>query len=83
MAVPYTLGIWRVKPGRADEFVAAWTEFADWTTRHARGAGWGRLLRDVNDDHRFVGVGRGKASTRSTRGALSTRGAPATRACAS
>jgi quinol monooxygenase YgiN len=57
MAVPYTHGIWQVKPGHAEEFVAAWTEFADWTVQHADGTGWGKLLRDVNDEHRFVSFG--------------------------
>jgi heme-degrading monooxygenase HmoA len=57
MAVPYTHGIWQVKPGRADEFIAAWTEFADWTVQHAQGTGWGKLLRDVNDEHRFISFG--------------------------
>ena len=57
MSVPYTLGVWRVKPGRADEFIAAWSEFADWTLQHAKGVGWGKLLRDVTDDHRFISIG--------------------------
>lgn len=57
MAVPYTHGIWQVKPGRADEFVAGWIEFADWTSANAEGAGRGALLRDLDDDHRFVSVG--------------------------
>jgi quinol monooxygenase YgiN len=46
-----------VKPGRADDFVSAWTEFAEWTVQHARGAGWGKLLRDTKDEHRFVSIG--------------------------
>jgi heme-degrading monooxygenase HmoA len=57
MPVPYTQGVWRVKPGRAEEFVAAWTEFAEWTLQHADGAGWGKLLRDLGDEHRFVSIG--------------------------
>jgi len=57
MGVPYTHGIWRVKPGRAEEFVAAWTEFAEWTVEHVEGAGWGKLLRDREDDHRFISIG--------------------------
>jgi quinol monooxygenase YgiN len=57
MAVPYTIGVWRVKPGRADEFVAAWTEFADWTLANVEGAGRGRLLRDTADENRFVSFG--------------------------
>ena len=57
MATPYTHGIWQVKPGYADEFVAAWTEFADWSREHAAGAGWGKLLRDVEDPNRFFTFG--------------------------
>ncbi len=57
MATPYTMGVWRVKPGRADDFVAAWTEFAEWTSAHVPGAGSGTLLRDVDDGDRFVSFG--------------------------
>jgi quinol monooxygenase YgiN len=57
VSVPYTHGDWRVKPGRADEFVAAWTEFAEWTAQHAEGAGRGTLLRDLDDPNRFVSIG--------------------------
>ena len=57
MAVPYTHGIWQVKPGRADEFVAAWTELAEWSLRDAEGAMWAKLLRDTGDEHRFVSLG--------------------------
>ena len=53
----YTQGVRRVKPGRTEEFIAAWTEFADWTLEHAAGVGWGKLLRDLDDAHRFVSIG--------------------------
>jgi heme-degrading monooxygenase HmoA len=56
-SVPYTLGIWRVKAGRGEEFIEAWTEFADWTAANIEGAGRGTLLRDLDDGHRFVSVG--------------------------
>ena len=46
-----------MKPGRTDEFVAAWIEFAEWTADQAEGAGVGTLLRDTSDDHRFVSFG--------------------------
>ena len=39
VSVPYTQGVWRVKTGRADEFVAAWIEFAQWTAANANGSG--------------------------------------------
>jgi quinol monooxygenase YgiN len=54
---PYTHGIWQVKAGRADEFVTAWQEFADWSMRQAKGILWGVLLRDTVDRNRFVGAG--------------------------
>ena len=57
MPGPYTRGIWQVKPGQADAFIAAWTEFAEWTRAHARGAGAGTLLRDVEDPDRFFTFG--------------------------
>ena len=33
MAETYTNGVWIVKVGEEDAFVAAWTEFASWDTR--------------------------------------------------
>jgi quinol monooxygenase YgiN len=29
-------------------------EFADWTLQHAQGARWAKLLRDLDDEHRFI-----------------------------
>ena len=40
MPAPYTQGVWQVKPGRADEFVAAWTEFAEWTVQKHAPSNW-------------------------------------------
>ena len=57
MATPYTQGVWRVKPERADDFVAAWTEFAEWTVANVEGTGRGTLLRDRDDPNRFVSIG--------------------------
>lgn len=57
MAKPYTMGIWSVQEGREDEFVAAWSEFADWSAEQAPGAGWVRLLRDRANPQRFITVG--------------------------
>ena len=54
---PYTYGIWQVKPGRADEFVAAWAELAEWTTENVSGARWAKLLRDTQDENRFITFG--------------------------
>jgi quinol monooxygenase YgiN len=57
MPVPYTQGVWQVKPGRADDFVDAWKEFAEWTAQHAEGARRGTLLRDLGDPNRFISIG--------------------------
>ena len=57
MGQPYTLGNWTAKPGREEEFVAAWQEIADWTRREVGGTSWARLLRDVADPRRFVSFG--------------------------
>jgi heme-degrading monooxygenase HmoA len=46
-----------VRPGRADDFIAAWTEFAEWTSENVQGAGRGTLLRDLDDPNRFVSFG--------------------------
>ena len=54
---PYTQGVWMVKPGRADEFVAAWSDFAQWTKDNVPGALWVKLLRDVDNENRFVTIG--------------------------
>jgi quinol monooxygenase YgiN len=57
MGEPYTQGIYRVKPGRVEEFVLAWVDFAQVVTEEAEGALWGMLLRDVGDPNRFVSYG--------------------------
>ena len=57
MNTPYTHGIWKVQPGRGDEFVAAWTELAEWSMREVAGSGSARLLRDLADPDRFVSFG--------------------------
>lgn len=55
--MPYTQGVWKVKPGHADDFVAAWKDFAEWSSANAAGAGWAKLLRDRADENRFVSIG--------------------------
>jgi quinol monooxygenase YgiN len=57
MTEPYTHGIWQVKPGRAEDFIAAWREFAAWSMGQTKGILWGVLLRDTEDPNRFVGAG--------------------------
>lgn len=55
MAV-YTAGIWTVKLGREDDFVALWRELADWSARAFPDAR-GTLLRDRERPNRFLSFG--------------------------
>ena len=52
----YTHGTWHVKAGHEDEFVAAWTEFVDWTQTFLPHAG-ATLMQDRDDPSRFVSFG--------------------------
>jgi quinol monooxygenase YgiN len=52
----YTHGTWIVKPGREDEFVAAWRELGAWTLGRIPAA-HGTLLRDREIPNRFVSFG--------------------------
>ncbi|WP_412537881.1 antibiotic biosynthesis monooxygenase [Longispora sp. K20-0274] len=54
----YTVGIWTVKPGHEDAFVAGWQALADWTAMNFAGQGdAARLLRDRADPQHFVSFG--------------------------
>jgi quinol monooxygenase YgiN len=53
----YTSGDWRVRPGREDEFVAAWHELAQWTVDNLDDTGQGTLLRDSEDPSHFLSFG--------------------------
>ena len=53
MPETYTSGVWLAKEGEEDEFVAAWTEFVQWASRHP-GCGTFRLVRDVENASRFM-----------------------------
>lgn len=57
MSQPYTYGVWIVKPGREDDFVAAWREMAEWRAAHAPGVGAAQLLQDEDQPLRFISVG--------------------------
>ena len=56
MAETYTNGVWLVKEGEEDEFVAAWREFASWG-RTWPGCGTLRLVRDRAEPNRFMSFG--------------------------
>jgi heme-degrading monooxygenase HmoA len=53
----YTLGIWLVKAGKEDDFIQAWSAFAEWTKSSFGGARSVILLRDRSEPRRFVSVG--------------------------
>lgn len=55
--VRYTLGIWHISHGRAQDFIDGWTELAEWTLREVPGSRFAKLLRDTDDDHRFISFG--------------------------
>lgn len=50
-------GRWTVKPGREDEFIVAWTDFAKWSKANVPGARWVVLLRDQQQRNIFISVG--------------------------
>lgn len=49
----YTCGLWTVKPGHGEEFVAAWKDFVSWASEQP-GSRKFRLVRDVGDQRRFM-----------------------------
>jgi heme-degrading monooxygenase HmoA len=57
MSQLYTHAIWTARPGREEEFVAAWSEFADWTEREVSADATGKLLRDTSTPNRFISFG--------------------------
>ncbi len=54
---PYTSGIWTVKPGKEEEFIQAWREFANWSGSSQVGAGAARLLQDLEHPNRLISFG--------------------------
>jgi heme-degrading monooxygenase HmoA len=56
MPETYTSGVWLVKPGEEEDFVAAWREFAAWG-QTMPGCGTLRLVRDVENPSRFMSFG--------------------------
>ncbi|MFD1078344.1 putative quinol monooxygenase [Longispora fulva] len=54
----YSVGIWTVKPGHEEEFVATWQAFADWTAVEFAGQGdVAHLLRDQADPQHYISFG--------------------------
>jgi heme-degrading monooxygenase HmoA len=56
MAETYTNGVWIVKEGEEEAFIAAWREFASWGQTWP-GAGTLKLTRDVYQPNRFMSFG--------------------------
>jgi heme-degrading monooxygenase HmoA len=52
----YTLGVWTVKPGREDDFVAAWDALGQWTLERDYET-HGTLIRDRDNPQRFISFG--------------------------
>jgi heme-degrading monooxygenase HmoA len=53
----YTCGTWTVVPGREDDFVAAWSDLARWTSEAISGSGWATLLQHHEKPNVFVSFG--------------------------
>src|SRR5206468_442606 len=56
MGKPFTHTTWQVKPGREEEFVTRWREWAEWSHRQGLGAR-ARLLRDLESPGTVVSFG--------------------------
>ena len=53
---PFTCGIWTVRDGTEDEFVARWTALVS-SAEAARGSQSFLLIQDRADPHRFISFG--------------------------
>jgi heme-degrading monooxygenase HmoA len=53
----YTSGKWTVVSGREEEFVALWSEMAEWTSAEIPGSSWAVLLQDHDKPNVFLSVG--------------------------
>ena len=53
----YTHTTWRVKPGREDEFIRRWNDWAEWSHRQGLDAP-ALLLRDMESPETFVSFGQ-------------------------
>lgn len=53
----YTLGVWRVKPGQEEEFVAAWKALGQIFSELPNPPGTGTLIQSVSDPQLFYSFG--------------------------
>lgn len=57
----YTLGVWRVKAGRQDEFVAAWQALGRYFHTLPHPPGEGTLIQSLEDPQQFYSFGPWRA----------------------
>jgi heme-degrading monooxygenase HmoA len=57
MSQLYTSGKWTVVTGREEEFVAAWSELAEWTSAEIPGSSWATLLQHRDKPNVFLSFG--------------------------
>jgi heme-degrading monooxygenase HmoA len=48
---------WTVKPGKEEIFLEKWQEFAQWTMNNLRGSRWMFMVRDQEQENRFISFG--------------------------
>jgi heme-degrading monooxygenase HmoA len=53
VAETYTSGLWSVRDGEEDAFVAAWTEFVEWAAER-EGSGTFRLVRNADEPSQYM-----------------------------
>lgn len=56
MSESWASGNWHVREGQEEAFIAAWTNFLEWSRDNARGFRAARLLRDEHDPRHFVSL---------------------------
>jgi quinol monooxygenase YgiN len=49
----YSIAVWMIKPGREEEFISTWRDFAQWTAERNVGAVSGTLVQDSDEPRRF------------------------------
>jgi heme-degrading monooxygenase HmoA len=57
MSQLYTSGTWTVLSGREEEFVAAWSDLAEWTSAAIPGSSWATLLQHQEKRNVFLSFG--------------------------
>ena len=53
----FSVGIWLIKSGKENDFIAAFNDFAKWVFNHNLGAGEVYLLQDLLEPRRVVTCG--------------------------